>query len=241
MRRFLVTACALCLALGVLALADNGSHLGWICTTSPIDPNIGGDMNLKAATAAPYQPGTISTTYRVPMEGYTGFVVRAKYARGETITTAAVVRLWGVKGSNYIALAAPGVDIFLPAPDGKYQMTSGTSFSAAYVSGVAALLLERNFTLKPEALRATLSKTARDLGSPGRDEQFGDGEADAYAAVMAVPLDGATPLAAASGTTKREDSPERREEQGTRALEQESPSMAADKSTVSQADRSASR
>lgn len=54
---------------------------------------------------------------------------------------------------NYIALAAPGVDIFLPAPDGKYQMTSGTSFSAAYVSGVAALLLERNYTLKPEALR----------------------------------------------------------------------------------------
>src|SRR6185503_18867607 len=44
----------------------------------------------------------------------------------------------------HIALAAPGTDIFLPAPDQKYQMTSGTSFSAAYVSGVAALLLERN-------------------------------------------------------------------------------------------------
>ena len=33
---------------------------------------------------------------------------------------------------------------FLPAPDGKYQMTSGTSFSAAYISGLAALMLERN-------------------------------------------------------------------------------------------------
>ena len=65
---------------------------------------------------------------------------------------------------NYIALAAPGTDVFLPAPDEKYQMTSGTSFSAAYVSGVAALLLERNYTLKPEALRMTLAKTARDLG-----------------------------------------------------------------------------
>ena len=45
---------------------------------------------------------------------------------------------------GYIAVAAPGVDIFLPAPDEKYQMTSGTSFSAAYVSGLAALMLERN-------------------------------------------------------------------------------------------------
>ena len=30
---------------------------------------------------------------------------------------------------SYIALAAPGVDLFLPAPDDKYQITSGTSFS----------------------------------------------------------------------------------------------------------------
>jgi hypothetical protein len=140
---------------------------------------------------------------------------------------------------NHIALAAPGVDIFLPAPDGKYQMASGTSFSAAYVSGVAALLLERNYALKPEALRMTLAQTARDLGAPGRDELFGDGETDAYAAVMAVPA--ATPMAAAPATTKREDGSERRAEPGTRALEQPSLSGAADKAAVSQADRPATR
>ncbi|HEY9214571.1 MAG TPA: S8 family serine peptidase [Ancylobacter sp.] len=142
---------------------------------------------------------------------------------------------------NYIALAAPGVDIFLPAPDGKYQMTSGTSFSAAYVSGVAALLLERNYALKPEALRMTLAKTARDLGLPGRDDLFGDGEADAFAAVMAIPADSATPVAAASGTTKREDAEKRRDEPGVRAIEQPSLSSADDKPTVSQADRPATR
>ena len=142
---------------------------------------------------------------------------------------------------NHIALAAPGVDIFLPAPDGKYQMTSGTSFSAAYVSGVAALLLERNYALKPEALRMTLAKTARDLGSPGRDDLFGDGEADAFAAVMAVPADSATPVAAASGTTKREDAEKRRDEPGVRAIEQPSLSSADDKAAVSQADRPATR
>jgi hypothetical protein len=96
----------------------------------------------------------------------------------------------------YIAIAAPGVDIFLPAPDGKYQMTSGTSFSAAYISGLAALMLERNPALKPEQLRTILTKTARDLGAPGRDDLFGAGEADAYAAVSAVQID-PVPIAAA--------------------------------------------
>ena len=86
---------------------------------------------------------------------------------------------------SYIALAAPGAEIFLPAPDQKYQITSGTSFSAAYVSGVAALMLERNPALKPQELRAILTRTARDLGSPGRDDLFGAGEADAYAAAEA--------------------------------------------------------
>jgi subtilisin family serine protease len=97
---------------------------------------------------------------------------------------------------GHIAVSAPGVDIFLPAPDGKYQMTSGTSFSAAYISGLAALMMERNPQLAPAELRAILVKTARDLGAPGRDDLFGAGEADAYGAVTAV-LDAATPVAAA--------------------------------------------
>jgi Subtilase family len=99
---------------------------------------------------------------------------------------------------GYVAVAAPGVDIFLPAPDDKYQMTSGTSFSAAYVSGIAALALERNPTLKPGELRAILMKTARDLGAPGRDDLFGAGEADAYATVMAATTTPAVPVASAS-------------------------------------------
>jgi subtilisin family serine protease len=97
---------------------------------------------------------------------------------------------------GHIALTAPGVDIFLPAPGGKYQMTSGTSFSAAYISGLAALMMERNPQLAPAELRAILTRTARDLGAPGRDDLFGAGEADAYRAVTAV-VDAAVPVAAA--------------------------------------------
>lgn len=98
---------------------------------------------------------------------------------------------------SHIAVAAPGVDIFLPAPGGKYQMTSGTSFSAAYVSGLAALVLERNPALKPADVRNILTTSARDLGVPGRDDLFGAGEANGYDAVKAVP-DGA--VSAADGT-----------------------------------------
>ena len=46
--------------------------------------------------------------------------------------------------------------------------------------------MERNPALKPNEVRAILMRTARDLGAPGRDDLFGAGEADAFAAVTAV-------------------------------------------------------
>jgi subtilisin family serine protease len=127
---------------------------------------------------------------------------------------------------GHIAVAAPGVDIFLPAPDEKYQMTSGTSFSAAYVSGLAALMLERNPSLKPDEVRAILMKTARDLGTPGRDDLFGAGEADAFAAVSAVAPPPAAPVAAASEKLLAEKVGDRQDTPATRALSQPAATMA---------------
>ena len=44
----------------------------------------------------------------------------------------------------YVAVAAPGVDVLLPAPRGRlFDLETGTSVSSALVSGVVALLLER--------------------------------------------------------------------------------------------------
>jgi subtilisin family serine protease len=87
---------------------------------------------------------------------------------------------------NHLALAAPGVDLLLPAPDEKYQVASGTSFAAAYVSGLAALIVERNPGVAPEVVRRILTDTARDLGPQGKDDQFGAGLANALAAVQAA-------------------------------------------------------
>jgi subtilisin family serine protease len=141
---------------------------------------------------------------------------------------------------KYIAVSAPGVDIFLPAPDEKYQMTSGTSFSAAYISGLAALMLERNPALKPDEVRAILMKTARDLGAPGRDDLFGAGEADAFAAVSAVPA-APPPVAVISDKPAAETVPGSQDLAVTRALNQPAPTMASEKSAAGEANRPAAQ
>ena len=131
---------------------------------------------------------------------------------------------------SYIAISAPGVEIFLPAPDEKYQMTSGTSFSAAYISGLVALMLERDAALRPEQVRAILMKTARDLGPPGPDDQFGAGEADAFAAVSAVPIPSA-PVAEAADKPAPKEVSDTKDASMTRALNPQAAAMASDKPT----------
>ena len=75
----------------------------------------------------------------------------------------------------YVDLAAPGVEVMAPAAGNGYDLASGTSIAAAHVSGVAALMLAAEPTLKREALLERLKATAMDLGTPGPDPQFGAG------------------------------------------------------------------
>jgi subtilisin family serine protease len=124
-------------------------------------------------------------------------------------------------------------------------MASGTSFSAAYVSGLAALMLERNPALKPDEVRAILMKTARDLGAPGRDDLFGAGEADAYAAVSAVAAP-AVPVAAAPDSPAAEKVSDRQQVPAARdlnepALNQPPAAMAAEKSAAGEANHPAAQ
>jgi subtilisin family serine protease len=78
----------------------------------------------------------------------------------------------------HVVLAAPGVDVLVAAPWGGYQMLSGTSFAAAEVSGVAALMLERRPAAKPDEIRAALLATSRAV-------EGGLRLIDAYAATLA--------------------------------------------------------
>jgi Subtilase family len=84
----------------------------------------------------------------------------------------------------HLAVAAPGVDVMVPAPDDTYQLTTGTSVAAAHVSGVAALLLERHPSVNSRTVLEVLTSTARNLNPKGRDDQYGWGLIDPAAALQ---------------------------------------------------------
>jgi subtilisin family serine protease len=85
-----------------------------------------------------------------------------------------------------VSVAAPGVEILAPAPDETYAMSTGTSIATAHVSGVVALMLERDPTLKPDDVRKILESTATDLGPKGKDSQFGWGLVNPQKALEAI-------------------------------------------------------
>ncbi len=86
----------------------------------------------------------------------------------------------------YITLAAPGVDILLATPENGYAVDSGTSYAAAHVSGIAALMLERNPALEADKLRNGLVQTTARPSEEGGPEVYGAGLADAFGAVAAA-------------------------------------------------------
>ena len=59
----------------------------------------------------------------------------------------------------------------------------GNSFSGPQVAGIAALMLTERPAMSVWRLREILEQTAHDLGAPGKDNMFGYGLVDAYAAL----------------------------------------------------------
>ncbi|MGN6460060.1 MAG: S8 family serine peptidase [Pseudolabrys sp.] len=88
------------------------------------------------------------------------------------------------RGSQ-VRLAAPGVDILVPSPGSAYQMTTGTSVAAAYVSGAAALILARRPSASPADVRRLLTTTAA-RAAGARAEETGAGVLDPLQAVTAA-------------------------------------------------------
>lgn len=79
-----------------------------------------------------------------------------------------------------VDFVAPGVDLSVLCPDGRVKTVSGTSFSAALVTGVAALLLgtmRRDGTMRPDVddIMSALRGMASDIEDPGWDSCTGYG------------------------------------------------------------------
>ena len=105
----------------------------------------------------------------------------------------------GANRGNHVAIAAPGVDILVPAPAGEYQVTTGTSVATAHISGVVALMLERNPRLTPVDVRRILIASAKRIGPAN---MFGAGLVDPMRAIeMATPRSTEAPAPATTRPT----------------------------------------
>lgn len=113
-RRHLATAVTLLALAGVILGASTISTQQTVPTgsiqrvmpCSPVEgPVWAAVTSATTATSAPYQPGSIDSSLQLQMGGFTGLVIRAKYLRGETLTTSPICYVWGKKGSDWVALA----------------------------------------------------------------------------------------------------------------------------------------
>ncbi|MCL5036430.1 MAG: clostripain-related cysteine peptidase [Chloroflexi bacterium] len=87
---------------------------------------------------------------------------------------------------SHISMCAPGTDIYSTDTGQAYATGSGTSLSAAHVSGAALMMLALHPAMTPSQVRSQLESTAVDLGAPGFDTTFGSGRLDLQAALGAV-------------------------------------------------------
>jgi subtilisin family serine protease len=101
------------------------------------------------------------------------------------ITSSGLLAAFSNRGSE-VAFCAPGSDITSFTPGERPFTDSGTSYAAAHVTGVLALLLSIDPTLTADEAITILADTAIDLGSRGRDSLYGYGLIDAWAALVAA-------------------------------------------------------
>lgn len=101
---------------------------------------------------------------------------------------------WFVGGSNYgsyLDVMAPGNNIMSTAWDGlfgSYDMESGTSAAAPFVSGVAALVLSQFPTWTNAQVANQIKMTCKNIGDPGWDQYTGWGLVSAYRALTQLPM-----------------------------------------------------
>jgi hypothetical protein len=175
--------------------------------------SIAGTFDALSTTATPHQHGTAIASVIAAHGRLMGSAPDAKIlavrafdpkdagAQGTTFNILKSLDWAAAQGARVINMSFAGPDdpaihrsleaarkkgiVLVAIPDNGYEMSSGTSYSAAEVSGIVALMLQRTPNLTPDKVKAILRATAKDLGPRGPDAMFGSGLADAYGAITA--------------------------------------------------------
>lgn len=125
---------------------------------------------------------------------YPGYLRKDILAIG-SINNAGIRRSDSCFGDS-LFLMAPGDQIFTTFPNNEYGYYNGTSAACPHVSGVAALILERNPALTHSQVREILGKSTKKVGNLpynvnnefGKwNKYYGYGLIDAYKAVLNTP------------------------------------------------------
>ncbi len=99
-------------------------------------------------------------------------------------TPLVVVSISQADGDALQILAQSGISGTVSVTGNPYAYYSGTSMACPHVAGVAALIFSAaHYNITPTEVSNILFDSAQDLGSPGRDDIFGHGLVDAYAAL----------------------------------------------------------
>ena len=91
---------------------------------------------------------------------------------------------WDEKQYTKPDISAPGKDITSVKAGGGYTAMSGTSMATPHISGILALLYQANPSMTIDQARDLLERTAQDLGDAGKDNNFGSGRVNAFAAAQ---------------------------------------------------------
>ncbi|MFF8865767.1 type VII secretion-associated serine protease mycosin [Streptomyces sp. NPDC015139] len=89
------------------------------------------------------------------------------------------------QSGDFVGVAAPGVDMISTVPGNGHCSDNGTSFSAPYVAGVAALLKSKYPHWTARQVVAQIEQTA-ERSIPGKDMRVGWGVVDPVRALTAV-------------------------------------------------------